>query len=456
MAYYNDPNWSSPAPGRQASWEQQQPPAPSRSATGHNTYSNNNSNNNNNNNVNANTTTSNNNTDRPTPNGLDAGPIPVVNPELANAFASQFDDVDRAVEIIIKSGKPLGSNLGSQNPGGRRESMPMMGGASSGGATPRQYPDYEQRMGGSQRHHSVSEYDGMRSHSASNVQGYYQNQRYAPRPNDADQMAQAKRRMAAQRERELRNYHQEQQYHRNVSGSKSDRSMSPNTMNEDDRRELIARQHRALYGENSSLYNNNPTSSQDVRVQSLAAGASASVGSARGASPLAFDPFGMQAQNAPGEASVQMPSRGDKDSSSGAQEARANSNSSPSSNQNPAFSLFDAQQANRTSTSSPGASPPIPTSSNKSNAPGVAPIGTRPLQQGLQQPAGAPMGKRTTSPLPSPLGYNSYNASEQHNTATTSASLNPSSTVADKGVGIWNNGPWGNTPNQGVQASVWG
>lgn len=70
-------------------------------------------------------------------------------------------------------------------------------------------------MGGSQRHHSVSEYDGSRSHSATNVQGFYQNQRgYAPRPNDADQMAQAKRRMAAQRERELRNYHQEQQYHR--------------------------------------------------------------------------------------------------------------------------------------------------------------------------------------------------------------------------------------------------
>ena len=65
------------------------------------------------------------------------------------------------------------------------------------------------------RHHSVSEYDGPRSHSASNVQGFYQNQRQNyPRPNDADQMAQAKRRMAAQRERELRNYHQEQQYNR--------------------------------------------------------------------------------------------------------------------------------------------------------------------------------------------------------------------------------------------------
>lgn len=108
--------------------------------------------------------------------------------------------------------------------GNRRESMPMMGG-------PRPYPEQgtptqqsqygehrltgtDARYGGQQRHHSVSEYDGMRSHSASNAQGFYQNQRFAPRPNDADQMAQAKRRMAAQRERELRNYHQEQQYHR--------------------------------------------------------------------------------------------------------------------------------------------------------------------------------------------------------------------------------------------------
>ena len=230
-----------------------------------------------------------------------------------------------------------------------------------------------------------------------------------------------------------------------VSGSKSDRSMSPNTMNEDERRELIARQHRALYGENSSLYNNNPTSSQDVRVQASGAG--------RGQSPLAFDPFGMQGQNNSGESAVQMPPR-DKDATGGSQEARANSNSSPNSSQNPAFSLFEAQQANRTSNSSPGGSPPI-SGQNKPNGSGVAPIGTRPAQ-GLQQPAGAPMGKRTTSPLPSPLGYNAYNASEQKNPASTSGAMNPSSTVTDKGAGIWNNGPWSNTPNQGVQASVWG
>ncbi|CAO2651471.1 Nn.00g040410.m01.CDS01 [Neocucurbitaria sp. VM-36] len=420
MSYYNDPSWPAPAPGRQSSWEQPQPP--SRSGTGHSVYN-----------------------GGGAPIHMDIGASSTVNRDEASAFSSQFDEVERATENLAKSGKSFGPGFPpTPVSGNRRESMPMMGGG------PRQYPEYEQRMGGPgpQRHHSVSEYDGSRSHSASNVQGFYQNQRYAPRPNDADQMAQAKRRMAAQRERELRNYHQEQQYHRNVSGSKSDRSMSPNAMNEDERRELIARQHRALYGETSTLYNNNPTSSQDVRVQTSGAG--------RGTSPLAFDPFGMQAQNASGDAAVQMPPRGDKDAAGGAQEARANSNQSPSSNQNPAFSLFDAQQANRTSNSSPGGSPPI--SGPKSNGSGVAPIGTRPQNQNLHQPAGAPLGKRATSPLPSPLGYNSYNASEQkqNSAATTSASLNPSSTVTEKGVGIWNNGPWGNTPNQGVQASVWG
>ena len=65
-----------------------------------------------------------------------------------------------------------------------------------------------------QRHHSVGEFDQMRPHSGSNVQTFYANQRHQSRPNEAEQMLQAKRRMAAQRERELRNYHQEQQYNR--------------------------------------------------------------------------------------------------------------------------------------------------------------------------------------------------------------------------------------------------
>jgi len=65
----------------------------------------------------------------------------------------------------------------------------------------------------------VNDYDGMRSHSShssSSVQGYLTNQRFGSRPSEAEQMMQAKRRAAAQREKDLRNYHQEQQYNRSM------------------------------------------------------------------------------------------------------------------------------------------------------------------------------------------------------------------------------------------------
>jgi len=74
----------------------------------------------------------------------------------------------------------------------------------------------EQRASSSSRHHSVSEYEGGRPGSAG-LQGYYAGQRFpGGRQSEAEQMLQAKRRMAAQRERELRNYHQEQQYNRST------------------------------------------------------------------------------------------------------------------------------------------------------------------------------------------------------------------------------------------------
>jgi len=252
-------------------------------------------------------------------------------------------------------------------------------------------------------------------------------------------------------------------------------------MSEEERRELIARQHRALYGDNSGLYtSNNPTSSQDARVNTSVTG--------RGPSPLAYDPFGMQppAQNVQSEGAVQMPARGsdsNKDAVAGPgaasssqqqqHEARANSNSSPSSNPNnnpPTFNLFDNSQqamANRTSNSSPGGSPPRQGGGKPSNhIAGVAPIGTRPANQGQQQ-AGGPLNRRSTTPLPSPLSY-SYNASEQKNNGNNSndrstsnnSSNNASGNAADKGVKLgWgsNSGVWGPAKNTlGVQASVWG
>ena len=76
----------------------------------------------------------------------------------------------------------------------------------------------EPRMGNAvvARHHSVSEYEPLRPHPTSNLQSFYANQRFQPRPNEAEQMLHQKRRLAAQRERELRNYHQEQQYNRSA------------------------------------------------------------------------------------------------------------------------------------------------------------------------------------------------------------------------------------------------
>lgn len=217
--------------------------------------------------------------------------------------------------------------------------------------------------------------------------------------------------------------------------------MSPAAMNEEDRRELIARQHRALYGDNSSLYNADGTraSSQDARVP----------GGGRGASPLAFDPFGSQPQTG-ADGAVQMPPRD-----------RAENTTSPVPNAptQQAFGQFnETQQASRTSNSSPGASPPL-IQGQKGNTSGVAPIGTRPAQ--------APgINKRSTTPLtPSSLSYG-FNVSDgQQNPngpkdeRSTSAASNPA--LADKGVslGNWgsNSGVWASGKNTlAVQPSVWG
>ena len=72
------------------------------------------------------------------------------------------------------------------------------------------------RLGGYSPRRSIGDYDQLRPHSGSNLQSFYASQRNS-RQNDGEQMMQARRRQAAQRERELRNYHQEQQYNRSES-----------------------------------------------------------------------------------------------------------------------------------------------------------------------------------------------------------------------------------------------
>jgi hypothetical protein len=328
-----------------------------------------------------------------------------------------------------------------------------------------------------QRHHSISDFDPNRSHSSSNLQNFYASQRYQSRPTEAEQMMQAKRRMAAQRERELRNYHQEQQYNRSMydnepstsqslivpegvvaemSSSKSDRSMSPASMSEEGRRELIARQHRALYGNDSAtFYPNHGIGNDTSRPETQSSNVPTSAGGARGPSPSTQ---GNQAGSTVD--TNQQRSRADSSASpNSATQTSANATSNPA-----GFSLFDsaAQQSSHTSTSSPGESPSRPAQKSATAPIGtsVAPIGTRPSQPTGSQAPNPVLNKRSTTPLPSPLsfGFASNESANNNNERSTSAASNPSAPAKESSVGLgWGNGSgvWGNKP-LGVQASVWG
>ncbi|KAJ5165106.1 uncharacterized protein N7500_006936 [Penicillium coprophilum] len=402
-SYYEPQGWQAPA-ARQASWEQPAPPSRSGSSS-------------------------------------------VSQREDIPAFSSQFDEVDRAIDNLVKSGKLWNAP--------RRDSMPMMMG--------RPYPDYDPRMGGGpQRHHSISEFDGNRMPPSGNAQGFYASQRYQGRPNEVEQMMQAKRRMAAQRERELRNYHQEQQYNRSLlaemSASKSDRSTSPAAVSEDSRRELLARQHRALYGnESPAFFPPGAFSDDNPRPDSQAGGTPSS--GVRGSSPRAMDPFGLTQASATSDATgLQSPSR-------------ANSTSSPTSAINASFGEQPV-----TSASSPGADSPSSRQVSSKPAAGpigsVGPIGSRPAPGQTSAPTANPaLNKRSITPLPSPLGLGftptdstAGPATERTSSAgpspdVTSAAGGPGTKDQAGGVGLgWSNGSgvWSSKSGLGVQASVWG
>jgi hypothetical protein len=220
-------------------------------------------------------------------------------------------------------------------------------------------------------------------------------------------------------------------------------------MNEEERRELIARQHRALYGNEGSFAYDGGSLGDDgnaPRPNHQQAGAAP-----RGPSPLAYNSFGMppdQKQPEPTEQHAKGPSPKPR--------SRANSNSSPASN-NQSFSLFDSaaqQQSSRTSTSSPGASPP-----RQSKPTGVAPIGTRPAQNQAVNPA---LSKRSTPPISSPLSYGfapgESAGTGKPNERSTSAASNPIGGHKENTNGAWGSssgGVWGKNP-LGPTASVWG
>ena len=249
---------------------------------------------------------------------------------------------------------------------------------------------------------------------------------------------------------------------------KSDRAISPSTMNEEDRRELIARQHRALYGtEGTSLYQSDSSGEHQTPRPSVPAGAPGG----RGSSPRAYDPFNRnpQSQSVVGDPANHLASNDHNlqgattgpSPQSQQPRSRANSNSSPASNQQ-SYGVFDnnAQQSSRTSTSSPGDSSGQHTKTSTAPSGSVGAIGTRPAAAGQAQ--NPTLNKRSTTPLPSPLSYgfapNEAPPASSANERSTSAASNPASGVKDSGMSMtWgsSSGVWGKNP-LGAQASVWG
>ncbi|CCX32360.1 Similar to hypothetical protein [Tuber melanosporum Mel28]; acc. no. XP_002835337 [Pyronema omphalodes CBS 100304] len=392
-------------------------------------------------------------------------------PEDPSAFNSQIDEVDRAVDNLIKSGKMF-------NPP-RRDSMPMMAAPVPFGRELHQRPIDVGMIGMSNRqiHASPMAEPYMAERPTSvNLQNYYANQRFQQarppmpqqhsQPSEPETMLQKNRRIAAQRERELRNYHQEQQLNRSLSSSvpnisrdqayrgplannlladlnttlgKDARVMSPGAMSGDDRRELIARQRYALYNTHSEgAHSEDGNHHDDSRALTM---------NSNGASAPASNAGGTR---------VHTPAT---EHANGAQSAGAVS-------PNHARTSSGIQGFNRTSASSPGGSPPR--SQRGSVAPGassVAPIGTRPTSQAQQHQNPALLNKRSSPPLASPLAYGAFSVNQdssedpfdsiaKRSTSAASTEQHSSNNQAD-GLGwskVW--GPGSKGLNN--VASVWG
>ncbi|EFY94739.1 hypothetical protein MHUMG1_08413 [Metarhizium humberi] len=334
------------------------------------------------------------------------------------AFSYQFDEVDRAFENLQKSGKGYAM-------GARRKPTPK---ASLRSGAPI-FTDGRVSHGSGPRSHPMNNtFEGPQGH---NLHNFYASQRHQPSrgSNEAEQVMQAKRRMAAQRERELRNLHTEQQYQRNaLTDAPQHNNTTPANnnakhMSEEETRELIARQRSALYGEGPFA---DKTSYVD-ESGNIRPGVPGQSGpsSIRGPSPLAFEAIG----RVPSGAEVVTPgSASDHNATIADPGPRPQSTSSPQ-NSGPTNRAFDnaVGSQSRTSTSSPtGGSPPrdfVPGSKPGQSGATVAPIGTRPSGT----PSTTTSGKRSTTPLASSSG----------------------------GWGR-GNGVWGQSSGLGAQASVWG
>jgi hypothetical protein len=220
--------------------------------------------------------------------------------------------------------------------------------------------------------------------------------------------------------------------------------MSPSTLSEEGRRDLIARQHRALYGnEGTGPTGQSPYGAEGVGAQDQTGAVPGSAGP-QGSSQRGSDPFGGQG-DAPGQG------QGGPDTN------RLEKTASPSAQPAPGFGSFEASMQSSGTNRSPstGEDPSHARQISKSTtAPlsgGMGPIGSRP-NTGTAPNQG--LNKRTTSPLPSALGYAFGNNEPVTDRAPSSNSnTNPKES---SGMGTWGTGSgvWGS--NKIGTTSVWG
>lgn len=214
--------------------------------------------------------------------------------------------------------------------------------------------------------------------------------------------------------------------------------MSPSTLSEEGRRDLIARQHRALYGNEGQSFvpNADPAAGQ---------------GGGRGPSPRAIDHFGMPGQAGPAtDAAGQAPG----------QDLGREKGTSPAGQAGPAFGNFEGPNPSTANAPSPPVGDESAHSrqlSKSTTAPvtgSMGPIGSRP---NTQQAPNQGLKQRTTSPLPPSMSYG-FNVADQNERSNSSNSNsgggkdnapNPSLGAWGTGSGVWGSNKIGAT-------SVWG
>lgn len=220
-----------------------------------------------------------------------------------------------------------------------------------------------------------------------------------------------------------------------MASNKSERSMSPSTLSEEGRRELIARQHRALYGNDAAGLAGSQSHFEDANNRDLGGNVPTSApGGTRGQSPRGIDPFSAHGQGQ--DNSPQSLHSGDRKAASPTTQSGSGKIPTPPNGEESGHSRHISK-----STTAPLTG-------------GMGPIGSRPSGQHVPVQS---LNKRTTSPLPSSLGYgfgggdlnNERSQSSNSNANNQKDSNTPSMGTWGTGSGVWGSNKIGAT-------SVWG